>query len=138
MPKSQSSAIGAIAVACVLSAQPLAAQAGQPPESAKVPTLATVTVTGEPDGNWFVRAVERRQTVVDLAAENRRLRHVLRSYDGQVARLETRLDSLKGVEASKRSVLSVLDDSIAATRARRAALERRLADVEARTQPPPR
>jgi hypothetical protein len=112
------------------------AQSGSQPDTLKVGTLATVVVVAAPEPNWFVRAFERRKTVVELSAENRRLERTLRRYDAQVARLEVRLDSLKSVEASRLAGLAAIDDSISATRARRAALEARLAEIIAADPPP--
>src|SRR5687768_7493451 len=99
----------------LLSADRLAAQGTHQPDSAKAATLAAVTVVAESDANWFVRAFERRQTVLALSAENRHLRNALRRYDAQIVTLEVRLDSLKHVETSTRAALTVLDDTIAAT-----------------------
>ena len=126
-----------LVTAAVVPAASSHAQSGSQPDTLKVGTLATVVVVAASEPNWFVRAFERRQTVVELSAENRRLERTLRRYDAQVARLEVRLDSLKRVEATRRAGLAALDDAISATRARRAALEARLAELVA-TDPPPR
>jgi predicted RNase H-like nuclease (RuvC/YqgF family) len=108
----------------LVSAASLSAQTA-PPDSTKVTTLATVTVTAE-SGNWFTRADDLRRSVVALTTENRRLALELRRQDAQVDRLEVRLDSLKRVEAEQKRAISTIADSIAATRARRQALEARV------------
>jgi hypothetical protein len=51
--------------------------------------------------------------------------------------LQTRLDSLKRIDAERRAGLAVLNDSISTTRERRQALERALAEREAGRNPPP-
>jgi hypothetical protein len=114
-----------------LSASSIAAQTSSPPDSTRVTTLATVTVTAE-RGNWFTRAHELRQSVLTLMTENRRLTHELRRQDAHVLQLETRLDSLKQVEAEKQATIVAIADSISATRARRRALEARVIAAEAR------
>lgn len=123
------SILGAAVV--VLSAASLSAQTASPPDSTKVAALATVTVTAE-SGSWFTRADDLRRTVVNLMAENRRLAHELRRQDAHAARLEIRLDSLKQVEAAQRTAIAAITDSVAATRARRRALEARVIAAETR------
>lgn len=116
----------------LVSAASLSAQTASP-DSTKVATLATVTVTAE-SGNWFTRADDLRRSVVALTAENRRLAHELRRQDAQVDRLEVRLDSLKKVEAEQKRAISTIADSIAVTRARRKALEARVIAAEIRSR----
>ena len=87
--------------------------------------IATVTISAE-SGNWFTRADDRRREVLALMEENRRLAQELRREDARVARLQTRLDSLKQVEATQQAALATIMDSVAATRARRRALEAKI------------
>jgi hypothetical protein len=123
-----------VAAVTLLGATPLAAQTAPTvpatPDSTKVTTLETVTVNAS--GNWFTRADELRRSVLAAMAENRRLAGVLRDQDVQVVRLTARLDSLKRIEFVQKVKIAALDDSVAATRARRRALEARLLVVEAR------
>ena len=114
----------------LLGASSLSAQSSTP-DSARITTLATVTVTAE-SGNWFTRAHDLRQSVAMLTAENRRLALELRRHDEHVGRLEVRLDSLKRVEAEQHRALATIGDSLAATRARRKALEARIIAAEIR------
>lgn len=116
----RTSIVGAALV--VLSAASLSAQTASATDSTRIATLATVTVTAE-SGNWFTRADDRRRDVLRLMAENRRLTQELRREDAHVARLEIRLDSLKRVEAAQHVAIATITDSVAATRARRRALE---------------
>jgi len=125
----RTSILGAALV--VLSAASLSAQTVSAPDSTRIATLATVTVTAE-SGNWFTRADDRRRDVVRLMAENRRLAQELRRDDAHVARLEIRLDSLKRVEAAQQLAIATITDSVAATRARRRALEERSLPPEIR------
>jgi len=123
-----------VAAVILLGATPLAAQTvptvPATPDSTKVTTLETVTVTAA--GNWFTRADDLRRSVIAAMAENRRLAGVLRDQDAQVVRLTVRLDSLKRVEFVQKVRIATLDDSVTATRARRRALEARLLVVEAK------
>ena len=123
-----------VAAVILLGATPLAAQTvptvPATPDSTKVTTLETVTVTAS--GNWFTRADDLRRSVIAAMAENRRLAGVLRDQDAQVVRLTARLDSLKRVEFVQKVRIATLDDSVTATRARRRALEARLLVVEAK------
>jgi hypothetical protein len=123
-----------VAAVILLGATPLAAQTvptvPATPDSTKVTTLETVTVTAA--GNWFTRADDLRRSVIAAMAENRRLAGVLRDQDAQVVRLTARLDSLKRVEFVQKVRIATLDDSVTATRARRRALEARLLVVEAK------
>jgi hypothetical protein len=123
-----------VAAVILLGATPLAAQTvptvPATPDSTKVTTLETVTVTAS--GNWFTRADDLRRSVIAAMAENRRLAGVLRDQDAQVVRLTVRLDSLKRVEFVQKVRIATLDDSVTATRARRRALEARLLVVEAK------
>ena len=116
-----------------VSAASLSAQTAPAPDSTKVATLATVTVTGS--GNWFTRADDLRQSVIAAMAENRRLEGVLRQQDDRVATLTVRLDSLKRIEFVQKIAIAAIDDSVAATRARRRALEARVVALENRLQP---
>jgi predicted nuclease with TOPRIM domain len=125
----RTSILGAALV--VVSAASLSAQTGAAPDSTRVATLATVTVTAE-SGNWFTRADDLRRDVVNLMAENRRLAQELRREDARVARLQTRLDSLKQVEAAQQAAIRSITDSVAATRARRRALEAKVIAAEIR------
>jgi hypothetical protein len=119
-------------VFAILCATSAGAQAPMP-DSTRVGTLPTVTVTADaPGGNWLTRAWDRRQAVVSLMEENRRLAGVLRREDARVARLEKHLDSLKRVDAERRAALATIQDSVTAVRARRLALEARLIAMEPR------
>lgn len=126
------------AASVILCAAPLSAQIALLPDSAPVATLVTMTVTADaPTTNWFVRAATLRQAVVDLAEGNRQLAETLRRSDAEIVRLQTRLDSLKQVDARRRARLATLRDSISSTRARRQALEVKLAERAFGTVPPP-
>ena len=118
----------------LLGAAPLAAQTAPTiptvPDSTKVTTLETVTVTGS--GNWFTRADNLRKTVIAAMDENRRLAGVLRAQDVQIVQLSAHLDSLKRIEFVQTVKIAALDDSVAATRARRRALEAKILAVEAK------
>jgi len=100
------------------------------PDTAKVTTLETVTVTDK--GNWFTRADDLRRTVIAAIDENRRLSGVLREQNAQIVKLSTHLDSLKRVEFIQTARIAALDDSVAATRARRRALEAKILAAETR------
>ena len=104
------------------------------PDSTKVATLTTVTVT--PSGNWFTRSDDLRKSVTAAMAENRRLAAVIHMQDVQMARLSARLDSLKRIEFIQTVKIATLDDSIAATRARRRALEARILAAESKLPQP--
>ena len=104
------------------------------PDTTKVNTLATVTVT--PSGNWFTRSDDLRKSVTAAMAENRRLAAVIRMQDAQMAQLSVRLDSLKRIEFIQTAKIATLDDSISATRARRRALEARILAVESKLPQP--
>ena len=106
----------------VLSAASLSAQPVSGTDSAKVTTLATVTVTAE-SGNWFTKADDMRKGVIMMAAENQRLARELRRQDAQVEQLTVKLDSLQNVEAAQQAAIATISDSVASTRARRRALE---------------
>jgi hypothetical protein len=108
----------------------VSAQTVPTPDSTKVATLTTVTVT--PSGNWFTRADDLRKSVTDAMAENRRLAAVIRMQDAQMAQLSERLDSLKRVEFVQKVRIAAIDDSVAATRARRRALEARILAAESK------
>ncbi len=123
------------AVLTILSAASLSAQVEPAPDSAKIGRLATVTVTAE-SGNWFTRADDARRSMIEGIAENRRLVDVLRTYDAQVAQLTVRLDSLRREEFVKTVAVNALGDSVAATRARRLALEARVIALETRAPQP--
>jgi len=136
MSSSQSAFIAVASV--ILCAAPLSGQTALLPDSAPVATLVTMTVTADaPSSNWVVRAAALRQSVVDLAEGNRQLAQTLRRSDAEIVRLQTRLDSLKQVDARRRARLATLRDSISSTRARRQALEVKLAKREFRIVPPP-
>jgi hypothetical protein len=115
----------------ILSAASLSAQTPVQPDSTKVARLATVTVTAD-EGNWFTRADDKRRGILFLMAENRRLSAELRRHDEKVAALQVRLDSLKQVETEKQAAIATIGDSLAATRARRRALEARVLAAEVR------
>ena len=111
------------------------AQTATTPDTTKVATLATVTVSAE-SGTWFTRADGRRTSVITAMAENRRLAGILREHDEQAMRLALRLDSLKRIEFVQKVAIAAIDDSVAATRARRRALEARLLAAEAKVPQP--
>ena len=121
----------ALFVACTA---PLSAQTAPTPDSTKVATLTTVTVTPE-SGSWFTRSVDRRNSVIAAMAENRRLEAVIRGQETQMIQLSARLDSLKRIEFVQKVKIAALDDSVAATRARRRALEARILAAESRPHP---
>lgn len=120
----------AAAAAVMLSAASLSAQSVSEPDTTRLGRLATVTVTAERSGNRFTRAAEAREGVLFLIEENRRLTRELRISDARVAHLATRLDSLQRVEAEGQRKLAVTNDSLAALRTRRAAIEARILALE--------
>src|SRR5688572_347738 len=102
------------------------------PDSTRVATLPTVTVSAE-SGTWFTRADGLRKSVAAAMAENRRLAGILREQDEREIRLAQRLDSLKRIEFVQKVAIAAIDDSVAATRARRRALEARILAAEMKT-----
>ena len=124
-----------VAALVFLSAASLSAQTTSSPDSTKVATLATVTVTPS-SGSWFTRADDNRRMVVEMIAENRRLAEQLRQHDARVAQLTVRLDSLMRVEFVQKVAIAAIDDSVATTRSRRRALEARVLALEGRLPQP--
>jgi hypothetical protein len=106
----------------------LSAQTAPTPDTTKVATLATVVVSSS--GNWLTRSDDLRRSIVAAMAENRRLAEQLRAHDEHAIRLAIRLDSLKRIEFVQKVAIAAIDDSVAATRARRRALEARLMAAE--------
>lgn len=131
----------AIAATATLLAAPAHAQSTNPPDTAGVPRLPTITTTAEPEGLlrriWTMQ--EKRQEVIELERENRRLVHELRGYDRRIEVLEQRLDTLIAWEAEMLRQIQAIDSATAATRAARLALEKRLRLLDenvARGRPP--
>jgi hypothetical protein len=118
----------------VLSAASLSAQTAGVPDSTRLTTLTTVTVTAQ-SGNWLTRADDLRNAVIFLTAENRRLTGELRRQDARVVVLATRLDSLQKLEAEQQAAIATIADSVASTRARRRAIEARIIAAGIRQQP---
>src|SRR5688572_24337380 len=118
----------------VSSAASLSAQTAGAPDSTRVTTLTTVTVTAQ-SGNWLTTADDLRNAVVMLTAENRRLARELRREDARVMALATRLDSLQKIEAEQQAAIATIADSVASTRARRRAIEARIIAAQIRQQP---
>ena len=118
----------------VSSSASLSAQTAGAPDSTRVTTLTTVTVTAQ-SGNWLTRADDLRNAVTMLTAENRRLAGELRRQDARVVVLATRLDSLQKVEADQQAAIATITDSVASTRARRRAIEARIIAAQIRPQP---
>ena len=114
----------------VFGAMSATAQTAATPPDTQVTTLETVTVTAK--GNWFTRADDLRRSVLAAMDENRRLTNVLREQNAQIVRLGVRLDSLKRIEFVQTVKVAALEDSVAATRARRRALEARILAAEIR------
>ena len=127
--------IALAAALTIVTAATASAQTAPAPDSTKVGRLATVTVTPE-SGNWFTRADNARRSMIEGVAENRRLASELRVHDERVAQLTVRLDSLKREEFVKTIQVNALGDSVAATRARRLALEARVVALEGRAPQP--
>ncbi len=119
----------------VVGSFPALAQTVTTADSTKVATLPTVTVSAQ-SGTWFTRSDDLRKSVTAAMAENRRLASVLREHDEHAMRLALRLDSLKRIEFVQKVAIAAIDDSVAATRARRRALEARVLAAEAK-QPRP-
>lgn len=117
-------------VLLVVATGTVSAQTASTPDTTRVATLTTVTVT--PSGNWFTRSDDLRKSVTAAMAENRRLEAVLHMQEAQMTQLSTRLDSLKRIEFVQKVKIAAIDDSVAATRARRRALEARILAAEAR------
>ena len=114
------------AAGLALSAASASAQSALEPDTSKLGRLTTVTISAERSGNRFTRATEDREGVLFLIEENRKLMRELRVSDARVTHLVTRLDSLQRVEAEGRRALAVTNDSLAALRSRRAAIEARI------------
>jgi hypothetical protein len=119
----------------LIGATSASAQTAPVPDSAKVATLATVTVSAE-SGTWLTRSDDLRKSITSAMAENRRLASQLREHDERAMRLAIRLDSLKRIEFVQKIAIAAIDDSVAATRARRRAIEARILAAEAK-QPQP-
>ena len=118
-----------LGIALVLvGASSLSAQTAPTPDTTKVATLATVIVS--PSGSWLTRSDDLRRSIIAATAENRRLAEQLRQHDERVMRLALHLDSLKRIEFVQKIAIAAIDDSVAATRARRRALEARLLAAE--------
>ena len=86
--------------------------------------MAAVVVNGSHAG-------ERRAS----AGENARLRRDLARYDARIATLARHLDSLRTYADSLDRDRVYFEAAAARTRARRAAMEQRLRELEARTSP---
>lgn len=119
----------AAAFAVALSIVPVAARAQSADSASGVDslrprTLQAVVVTAE-------KPRATRQGVLALMEENRRLAGVLREQDRKIDRLEARLNYLRttATDSVNRQIAS-LDTQTAETRARREALEARLAALE--------
>ena len=126
-----------IAVAAVLSAalaSHASAQAGQSGNVVGSNVLPTVTVTAKrAQPNVLSRAwhmQEDRAQVLAMMDENRRLAAQLRGYDKEVARLEKRLDTVKGEHDRKVAAIAATDSLTAETRRRRLELEARLRQAD--------
>ena len=115
--------LGAIALALGLSLFGPASLAAQRADSVPAPhVMATVVVHGTSN-----RPASNR--------ENARLRRDLARYDARIISLETHLDSLKTYADSLVRDRAYFEAAAAQARARRAQIEQRLRDLEARTAP---
>lgn len=100
-----------------------ASLAAQRPDSVSAPhVMATVVVHGTSDHR-------------PSAAENTRLKRDLARYDVRIIALQTHLDSLKTYADSLDRDRAYFEAAAAQARARRAQIEQRLRDLEARTTP---
>ena len=120
-----------LALAVAGAARPVAAQQAQAPDSSvgvdstvRVRKLAPVVITAE-------KAKASRAGVLALMEENRRLAGVLAEHDRKVEQLAKRLHHLQThVTDSVNRQIASIDGAAAETRARRLALEARLAALE--------
>ena len=116
--------LGALAFALGISLFGPASLAAQRPDSVPTPhVMATVVVHGRSDQR-------------PSAAENTRLKRDLARYDGRILSLQTHLDSLKTYADSLDRDRAYFEAAAAQARARRAQIEQRLRDLEARTAAP--
>lgn len=116
--------LGAAALALGISFFGPASLAAQRADSVPAPhVMATVVVQGTSD-----RPASNR--------ENARLKRDLARYDARIVSLETHLDSLKTYADSLDRDRAYFEAAAAQARARRAQIEQRLRDLEARTGPP--
>ena len=118
-------------VAAAGSARPLAAQQAEPvavaDSTVRPRQLAAVVITAE-------KAKASRAGVLALMEENRRLAGVLAAQDRRVTQLAARLHYLQTtVTDSVTREIATLDGAAAEARARRLALEARLAAIEGST-----
>ena len=115
--------LGAVALALGISLFGPASLAAQRPDSVSAPhVMATVVVRGRSDHR-------------PSAAENTRLKRDLARYDARILSLQTHLDSLKTYADSLERDRTYFEAAAAQARARRAQIEQRLRDLEARTAP---
>ena len=129
MPRTRLVLSFVVALAAVGAARPVAAQ--QAPDSGtrvdsvvRVRQLAPVVITAE-------KAKPSRAGVLALMEENRRLAAVLAEHDRKVEQLAKRLHHLQThVTDSVTRQIATIDGAAAETRARRLALEARLAALE--------
>ena len=125
-------AIGAVLSAAI--AAQAAAQDAQRDSVVGSNVLPTVTVTAKPaPSNVFSRAwhmQEDRAQVLAMMDENRRLAAQLRGYDKEVARLEKRLDTVKGEYDRKAAAVAATESQAAETRRRRLELEAKLRQAD--------
>ena len=120
-------ASAAITLVVAFAAAPATPAAAQSPSGAaatdSVSRLDTVKVEGRRGGS--------RSEYVTMLRGNRYLALELRRYDRKIDSLEKHLDSLRLVAANRWGEVRELESDAAATRGRREALERRLAELEA-------
>ena len=126
-----------LAIAAVLSAALASHASAQATQSENVVgsnVLPTVTVTAKrAQPNVLARAwhmQEDRAQVLAMMDENRRLAAQLRGYDKEVARLEKRLDTVKGEHDRKVAAIAATDSLTAETRRRRLELEAKLRQAD--------
>lgn len=131
MPRSTLLSSITLALACVLGGSALGAQSTAP----VAPTDSTPQVRMMPAMRVTAEKVKASRTgVLALMEENRRLAGELYRQDQKIDSLSRRLQHLRGpVTDSMNRDISRLDSQTAETRARRQALEARLASLEGGT-----
>ena len=116
--------LGAVALALGLSLVGPASLAAQSADSARAPNVMATVV---------IHAASHRRA---SSKENARLKCDLARYDARIVSLSTHLDSLKMHADSLERDRLYFEAAAAQARARRAQIEQRLRDLEARTGQP--
>ena len=126
---------GAMAVLAGIPRSSLGAQeilpADSVPSAARLAPVVVTAPVAEKKGG-LLRRLGARARITELERGNRELERQIRIYDRRIEQLETHLDSLKTVAAERERYITATDSVTAQIRARRLALEARLAALEKR------